>query len=47
MKQGINFFKSILFTGWALVVTNNLYAQDLHFSQVVETPLMLSPANAG
>ena len=47
MKQGINFFKSILFTGWALVVTSNLYAQDLHFSQVVETPLMLSPANAG
>ena len=42
MKK-INYFFSLLI----LAFTGNLLAQDIHFSQVNETPLFLSPANTG
>jgi type IX secretion system PorP/SprF family membrane protein len=32
---------------WILIFTCKLNAQDIHFSQVNETPLFLSPANTG
>lgn len=42
MKQS----KSLIFL-LALVFTLNLNAQDVHFSQVSETPLLINPANTG
>ena len=43
MKK-INYFFGILITSISI---NSIHAQDLHFSQVYETPLFLSPANTG
>src|SRR3954466_6657585 len=42
MKK-INFFFGLLL----LMVVSGVKAQDIHFSQVLETPLFLNPANTG
>ncbi|MGZ3900764.1 MAG: PorP/SprF family type IX secretion system membrane protein [Bacteroidia bacterium] len=42
MKK-IYFFFALLF----IALSGNIKAQDMHFSQVFETPLFLSPANTG
>ena len=43
MKKIINYVFSLL----VLIFASDLDAQDLHFSQITETPLFLSPANTG
>jgi hypothetical protein len=42
MKKIYFFFCFLLFA-----YAERMNAQDIHFSQITETPLMISPANAG
>lgn len=44
MKSGI---RHILTMGFLLLLLNNAMAQDLHFSQYFNTPMLVNPANTG
>lgn len=47
MKFFNHCFQLILFTGIFIICSGNLIAQDLHFSQYFNSPLLTNPANTG
>ena len=39
--------KTIIFSVIGFLAASTIAAQDIHFSQVMESPVLLSPANTG
>ena len=42
-----NRIQNILISGLLVLLVNNSRAQDLHFSQYFNTPMLVNPANTG